>query len=60
VVTVKSGLDPHMIIELEDENKLWFILIKWFEIMPIIIYTDVYYYNDDYYLCLIGLDYSYT
>jgi hypothetical protein len=25
VLTVKSGLDPHMIIKLEMEYKLWFI-----------------------------------
>jgi hypothetical protein len=29
VLTVKSGLDPHMIIELEDGLKLWYVLWLW-------------------------------
>ena len=39
-LTVKSSLDPHMIIELEDGNKLCSILLKWFDLMVIIIYAD--------------------
>ena len=27
VLTVKSGLDPHMIIKLEDEFKSWFLMV---------------------------------
>jgi hypothetical protein len=33
VLTVTSGLDPHMIIELEDENKLCSIALKWLSFM---------------------------
>jgi hypothetical protein len=28
VLTVKSSLDPHMIIELEDENKSWSFMVQ--------------------------------
>jgi hypothetical protein len=28
VLTVTSSLDPHMIIELEDENKSWSFLVQ--------------------------------
>jgi hypothetical protein len=28
MLTVTSGLDPHMVIELEDENKSWSVLFK--------------------------------
>ena len=28
VLTVKSNLDPHMIIELEDENKSWSYFVQ--------------------------------
>jgi hypothetical protein len=61
MLTVKSDLDPHMIIELEDGNKLCFVVLKWFELMMLInIYADDYYlcrcyiYAEDYYLCLNG------
>jgi hypothetical protein len=27
VLTVKSGLDPHMINKLEDGTKLWFLVV---------------------------------
>jgi hypothetical protein len=30
MLTVKSSLDPHMIIELEDGNKSWSVLFKWY------------------------------
>jgi hypothetical protein len=51
-----SSLDPHMIIELEDENKSWSFLVQvvlslcwWF------IYVDDIY-AEDYRLCLNGFD----
>jgi hypothetical protein len=33
VFTVKSSLDPHMIIELADENKSCSITLKWLSLM---------------------------
>jgi hypothetical protein len=27
VLTVKSSMDPHMIIELKDKLKLWFLMV---------------------------------
>ena len=36
VLTVKSGLDPHMIIELEDDSKLMFLLMVTYDISYIL------------------------
>jgi hypothetical protein len=44
VLTVKSGLDPHMITKLKDENKSWFdelwvVLLKSF--LSGLVYTSI-------------------
>jgi hypothetical protein len=36
MLTVKSSLNPHMIIELEDENKSCSIALKWLSFMLMI------------------------
>jgi hypothetical protein len=41
MLTVMSSLDPHMISELEDENKSWsFYGLSGSEFMLVIIYVD--------------------
>jgi hypothetical protein len=60
VLTVKSSLDPHMIIDLEDENKTCSILLKWIELMMLIIYVDDMYAKDLLLILNMGLVYTYT
>jgi hypothetical protein len=60
VLTVKSSLDPHMIIDLEDENKTCSILLKWIELMMLIIYVDDMYAKDLFLILNMGLVYTYT
>jgi len=38
VLMVKSGLDPHMIIELEDDSKSMFLLMVTYDIIRYFIY----------------------
>jgi hypothetical protein len=54
-----------MIIELEDENKLFLFGSSGSELMLVIIHVDdiyiyIYIYAEDYRLCLNGLVYTYT
>ena len=39
VLTVKSGLDPHMIIELEDDSKSMFLLMVLFNVTSYILFV---------------------
>jgi hypothetical protein len=60
VLIVKSNLNPHMIIELEDGNKSCSILFKWNELMLVIIYVDDIYAKDLLLMLNMGLVYNYT
>jgi hypothetical protein len=60
VLIVKSNLNPHMIIELEDGNKSCSILFKWNELMLVIIYVDDIYAEDLLLMLNMGLVYNYT
>jgi hypothetical protein len=53
MLTVKSSLDPHMIIELEDENKPCSIALEWLRFISMVFAQVVWAYAD-YELCLIG------
>jgi hypothetical protein len=49
-----------MIIDLEDENKTCSILLKWIELMMLIIYVDDMYAKDLLLILNMGLVYTYT
>jgi hypothetical protein len=49
-----------MIIDLEDENKTCSILLKWIELMMLIIYVDDMYAKDLFLILNMGLVYTYT
>jgi hypothetical protein len=53
MLMVMSSLDPHMIIELEDENKSCYIVLEWLSFM-LMVFAQVVWAYADYELCLIG------